>query len=169
MATKFKVGDKVVGNAQASKEYSITIEGWKGTVKRVCKNDTMIVEGPGLIGGTGVMTHCFDLVKPEKKSRAKTYSVDEEFILEGFKSANSEMKAKLKRKFPEVFKPKEIKFKDRFSTSAELSRSNEAFYLGYGHAPNGLENKCLILKEGVSVKVKKIGDQTILVFTKEIQ
>ncbi len=160
MATKFKIGDKVVGNAKASKEYSITKTGWKGTVLDVSGNRIRVT------GGHWVDPRCFDKVAPKPKT--KTYSVDEAFILEGYKAAGSTMKGKLKKKFPDLFKPKEIEFKEYFKTSATQDDSNEAFYIGRGHAPVGLVNKCLILQEGVSVKVQKNGGRTVLVFSKEI-
>lgn len=166
MATKFKVGDKVVGNAKASKEYSITRKGWVGTVTAVGVRGNISVKGKGILGSTGVLASCFDKVTPAPKT--KSYSVDEAFILEGYKAAGSEMRAKLKKKFPEVFKPKEIEFKDGFKTNVDVSSSNEAFYIGRGHAPSGLTDKCLILQDGVKVSVKKSGSKSILVFTKEI-
>lgn len=167
MATKFKVGDKIVGNVKANKDYGITVEGWKGEVVKIKGYGKIEVRGERDGNYYTVLSRCFDKVVVEPKTSTKKYSVDEEFILEGFKAASGEMKTKLRKKFPEVFKSKEIEFDKDFRTSQDLS-SNEVFYIGNGHAPIGLEKKCLILRDGVNVKVKKNGKQTILVFTKDV-
>lgn len=39
---KFKVGDRIIGNKEASKHYYITKEGWRGTVRKV-EGDCIIV------------------------------------------------------------------------------------------------------------------------------
>lgn len=67
---KFKVGDKVIGNNKADK-YSITKEGWIGTVTEVHEY-CIWVSGKGLIGkrGTEVDIRCFDLYKPAPNYKA---------------------------------------------------------------------------------------------------
>lgn len=42
--SKFKIGDKVVGNDGANKEYAITKKGWVGTVKRYYGDGCIAVE-----------------------------------------------------------------------------------------------------------------------------
>lgn len=60
---KFKVGDKVIGNAEANCNYSVTRKGWRGTVTKVVGDHTVWVTGPGIVGrdGTPVNPSCFDL------------------------------------------------------------------------------------------------------------
>lgn len=47
---KFKIGDRVVGNSNASSRYAITISGWRGTVTNIHRDgyitldDTYTVE-----------------------------------------------------------------------------------------------------------------------------
>ena len=75
--SKFKVGDKVIGNEKASKEYSNTIEGWIGTIVRVRKDGKIDVNGKGLLGSECVFdslnAECFDLYeeKPVKEEPRK--------------------------------------------------------------------------------------------------
>lgn len=64
---RFKVGDIIIGNAQANARYSITTKGWKGVVTQVCshKDD----EGNALIDVRSINSYtsytvaanCFDL------------------------------------------------------------------------------------------------------------
>lgn len=42
---RFKVGDKVVGNDNANREYGITTTGWKGIVKEVREDGICRIEG----------------------------------------------------------------------------------------------------------------------------
>lgn len=61
---KFKVGDRVIANAKASKYYSITHEGWKGYVTQVPDNDGyMRVDDDKTNIGHGyiVSIDCFEL------------------------------------------------------------------------------------------------------------
>ena len=44
---KFKVGDKIIGNAQASKHYSYTVTGWIGTVVNVSADGEIQVKDEG--------------------------------------------------------------------------------------------------------------------------
>lgn len=64
LASKFKVGDKVIGNEKANYEYTITREGWVGTVAEVTDN-VIYVQGKNSYTGReqtfGVREECFDL------------------------------------------------------------------------------------------------------------
>ena len=63
-SSKFKVGDKVIGNVKTRGRYAITIEGWIGEVKKVLPADNMIeVYGKGLENRSHVDEDCFDLYK----------------------------------------------------------------------------------------------------------
>lgn len=65
MANKFKVGDIVIGNDQASQDYSITIKGFKGRVTSVGPDDTIsITRLNGLkFEEFGVESKSFDLLQ----------------------------------------------------------------------------------------------------------
>lgn len=65
--TKFKVGDKVVGNAEASKRYSITREGWRGTVVQVYLSGINIKSDVDGSTFHDLDPDCFDLVGATEK------------------------------------------------------------------------------------------------------
>lgn len=64
---KFKVGDKVIGNKDATDRYAISQEGWIGEVTNVTKNYFNAV-GDGTAGEIGFCLdyECFDKYKEEK-------------------------------------------------------------------------------------------------------
>lgn len=161
---KFKVGDKIVGNAKADKAYAITQKGWKGTVTYVSPGGKHINARDKDQEWTALNPQFFDKVVTKPRA-TKKYEVDEAFILEGYKVADSTMKEKLKEQFPEVFKARPIEFGSKFTLDMEAGKD---IFIGNGWAPEGLQQKCLFLGEGVSVEVKKHGRNTMLVFTKDI-
>lgn len=71
--TKFKVGDKIVGNAKANR-YRITTEGWKGTVTKVGSEGYFAATGAGGLWGE-LDARCFDKVskvgRPKKEKTVK--------------------------------------------------------------------------------------------------
>ena len=93
------------------------------------------------------------------------YAVDEDFLMEGYRAASNPMKAKLRKQFPEAFKPKVIEFGRKFELNEGTSGP---IYIGNGVAPDGLEGKCLVLRDGVTVKTRKHDGRTILVFEQTI-
>ena len=65
---KFKVGDKVVGNAKATERYWLTVEGWTGEV--ICVTN----EGIQVCGKGATFTvdpDCFDFVESKKAAQKK--------------------------------------------------------------------------------------------------
>lgn len=96
---------------------------------------------------------------------SKKYSVDATFIKAAHKEACSDWKTKIEKKFPEVFKPKEVicEFGDNFL----LSRFSSPLMIGYGLAPQGLEGKCLAVSQDYKVEVKQHNGSQILVFKKK--
>lgn len=66
-ANKFKVGDKVIGNEKANC-YTITKEGWIGTVKSVGDN-WISVAGEGIYSTVGVLSEYFDLYGDPKTQK----------------------------------------------------------------------------------------------------
>lgn len=66
--SKFKVGDIVVGNAEASERYNITVEGWRGVVTKII--DRRVFEAQDE-RGTGpkfsLLFDYFDLVREKHK------------------------------------------------------------------------------------------------------
>lgn len=68
---KFKVGDKVVGNDQADRNYSITKKGWVGVVKNILNYPKIEVYGFGLLMGVYVDENHLDLyTKAEEPIKA---------------------------------------------------------------------------------------------------
>lgn len=68
--SKFKVGDKVVANAQANYHYMITREGWTGTVVKVYSDRVIVVKGldrGGMLCEYDVNPEYFDLVVDRRK------------------------------------------------------------------------------------------------------
>ena len=64
LAAKFKVGDKIIGNEKSSDHYSITTEGWIGTVTHICDDGMIMVRGKGRViadGTYAVDAEYFDL------------------------------------------------------------------------------------------------------------
>jgi len=64
---KFKVGDAIIGNAQAGMRYGITTKGWKGVVIKILHsvdtlgNDMIKVRSINSDNTYEVATNCFDL------------------------------------------------------------------------------------------------------------
>lgn len=74
---KFKVGDKVVGNKKASANYSITREGWRGTVFEVPPDEDFIwVRSENGDSHFYVRTSCFDLLTEPKGWNGKVVCVE---------------------------------------------------------------------------------------------
>lgn len=70
---KFKVGDIVVGNREASKHYAITQEGWKGKITEVWDDDKIRVEELSEYATRYTLNEqFFDLVTEEKETEMKT-------------------------------------------------------------------------------------------------
>lgn len=76
--SKFKVGDIVVGNREASKHYGLTTEGWKGRVTEVLKNDLIRAEGLSEDATPYLLNeNYFDLVTEEKQNKTEMKRVFE--------------------------------------------------------------------------------------------
>jgi len=63
MKKEFKVGDRVIGNKYANAHYSITKQGWIGTVVRVTKHTIMVQDDSDTLGEDPFTLdpNCFDL------------------------------------------------------------------------------------------------------------
>ena len=99
--SKFKIGDKVIGNKIANEKYRVTREGWTGKVVEVINDQTIRVVGSSLFGESGdywVLSDCFDLYEWEKQKKivittdgkttsAKLYE-DNKFVKEGIAKCN---------------------------------------------------------------------------------
>lgn len=73
---KFKVGDIVVGNREASKHYGITQEGWKGKVIEVWDDDKIRVEEISAYATCYTLNEqFFDLVTKEKQNKTEMKTV----------------------------------------------------------------------------------------------
>lgn len=76
--SKFKVGDIVVGNREASKHYGITTEGWEGRVIDVWKDDQIRVEELSEHATRYTLNgQFFDLVTEEKQNKTEMETVFE--------------------------------------------------------------------------------------------
>ena len=174
MATKFKKGDKIIGNAHANKHYSTTVKGWKGTVVDVMGRGKIQVKG---YGGDlyVVMAKCFDLVESKvvskPKPKSKEYNVDPKFIRDAHKAACSDWKKKIETKFPEVFKPKTpeaFTFSKKRDNAFSLTANwNGPLTVGWGLAPDNLKGKCLAVHPDYKMEVKTKDGYQILVFRKK--
>jgi hypothetical protein len=73
---KFKVGDIVVGNREASKHYGITTEGWEGKVTEVMGGDQIRVEALSEDATCYTLNEIyFDLVTKEKQNKTEMKTV----------------------------------------------------------------------------------------------
>lgn len=76
--SKFKVGDIVVGNREASKHYGITEEGWKGRVVEVYSNERFLAKELSDYDVTYTLDeNYFDLVTEEKQNKTEMKRVFE--------------------------------------------------------------------------------------------
>jgi len=66
----FKIGDRVIGNERASKCYSITHEGWTGTVVKVSEKGNYITVRDDYYSYDtfSVKSNCFDLYPTDTPS-----------------------------------------------------------------------------------------------------
>jgi hypothetical protein len=103
----------------------------------------------------------------------KNYNVDEEFIKEAHKAACTDWKAKIKDRFPDVFKSLPFEFGREITINTD-SNNQEKFplFIGQNWAPNGLEYKCLLFDESrwkmETIKSNGIhGGYTAISFTKK--
>lgn len=159
MATKFKVGDKIIGNSYASERYGITTKGWEGEVTKIVDDEYVMVKGPNIKDSIMVRIDCFNLVTP-------TYSVDQNFIREAHKAACSEWKKKIEKKFPKLFKDKLYEFGDSYNISTD-GFGDKPLIIGKGMVPSELRGKCLIVDSNYKMEVIMDGSTQILTF-KEI-
>lgn len=66
--SKFKIGDRVIGNALANGKYLFTREGWQGRVVEINDNGTIRVQSPNGKGARFLASaECFDLVQDRHK------------------------------------------------------------------------------------------------------
>ena len=74
----FNVGDRVVGNHHARGNYSITTEGWIGTVVEVADDGEIIqVQGDDDGDKFGVLAYCFDLYECASVDESGSARIDE--------------------------------------------------------------------------------------------
>jgi hypothetical protein len=105
-STKFKVGDIVIGNSKANDQYTVTVEGWSGTVIDINSDGYIKIKGNDIYrnGLTyWVDPSCFDLAPKKQKVQEEYYEVDVLFIKAAHNAACSEWKKKIEDKFPDVF------------------------------------------------------------------
>jgi len=98
--SKFKVGDIVVGNSQASVHYGITQVGWKGKVTKVYGNGSgfnrhIIVKSLTESNEYIVHEDHFDLVETKNTNMFKNLTASKEFLAKAFEVANPYWKNKI--------------------------------------------------------------------------
>ena len=97
---------------------------------------------------------------------SKKYQVEKSFILEAHKEACSDWKRKIEREFPEVFKKLEFDFQREHLVSVD-SDDSRPLYIGNGHAPEGLNYRCLVVNEKFKMSVTEERGRQIITFTKK--
>jgi hypothetical protein len=106
MSTKFKVGDKVIGNQRANNTYSITQEGYIAKVidtREYCGVPQIHIE-QNSSADFWVDEDCFDLYSKSKTNEEITeVTVDVEFVKQAHAEACSDWKQKIEKKFPDLF------------------------------------------------------------------
>jgi hypothetical protein len=104
--SKFKVGDKVIGNANADR-YTITIEGYIAKVintRELCGVPQINIQKDGMRCSYWVDEDCFDLYSESKTNKEITeVTVDIEFVKQAHAAACSDWKQKIEKKFPKIF------------------------------------------------------------------
>lgn len=164
---KFKVGDIVVGNKKAN-DYGITVEGWKGKIVSVVDveddQDDIWVKDLTSSERYWVRSERFDLLEqPEPKGYDST-----EHIKETHKVASPKLKKLIEQEFSELFQPEAYDF-GREITVSVLSTGLPIF-IGRGIAPEGLEGRCLVVRNDYDLEVITNEDKDqykILVFRKK--
>ena len=118
----------------------------------------------------------FDIVATEESSPTDTklYDVDEDFLKQAYKEASEQQREKIRKWVPAAFESVVFDFRgkgeEELSLFATETKNGLPFYIGKNHAPRGLEQKCLVLKEGVEVEVLEnqespyTKNRTVLVF-----
>lgn len=76
------------------------------------------------------------------------------------------VKARIERTCPEVVPPKVFKFGQNHTITL-CGDDNHPLMIGFGIAPSGLEEKCLVVTEGWNMKVLKQHGMTVLTFEKK--
>lgn len=120
--SKFKVGDRVVGNDSADEKYGVTKKGWVGTVKRYYDDGYNIaVESLDHKNTYTVLERCFDkldstqrkiiITKEDQLIRVKVFE-DGKFLCEGTEIGDDFMEGA--RKLLENCRPKIPELKDGY-------------------------------------------------------
>jgi hypothetical protein len=107
--------------------------------------------------------------KTEPKKPTGVFEVDTAFIKAAHKSACTEWKAKIEKKFPEAFKPKDEYYNFGVGKTTHLSSSSYhlPIFVGNGMAPDDQEGKCIVVDDAYELEVKQHGGNTLLFFKKK--
>lgn len=93
--------------------------------------------------------------------------VDEAFIKEAHKSACSDWKKKIEKKFPTVFpKSKRYKFGMRVTITTDLRTNTPIRYIADGVAPDGEECEWLVINDGWRMVTKEHDGRRLIGFEK---
>ena len=167
--TKFKVGDVVIGNILAN-DYGITVEGWKGEVVDTDPHsiNNIFVKDLATKDKYWVDSNCFDLVKTKEDNRTKpepkTVSVSEDFIKQAYQMADPDLRKVMEEEFKDLFKKEDEPFNFGDEYTLGTSSWNDPLMIGKGLAPKGLELRCLVVKNGYDLEVRKEGEHKVLIF-----
>ena len=188
--TKFKVGDVVIGNKLAN-DYGITVEGWKGEVIDIDAEsiNNIFVKDLATKDKYWVDSNCFDMYKEAPKKEFKDlddnerYWVDPkifedskdlkgmvnvsvDFIKQAYQMADPELRKKMEEEFKDLFKKEQEPF--NFGDEHKITKSGwngrGPLLIGGGLAPEGLREKCLVVRNSYDLEVLEQEDNKILIF-----
>lgn len=102
-------------------------------------------------------------------AKIKTYSVSEKFVKQAHNAACSEWKTKIEQQFPEAFKPVPFVFDAPNHTITRNAQYTESpLFIGFGMAPDGYENRCLIVNSTYVMRVVEApGGNQCLIFERK--
>ena len=188
--TKFKVGDVVIGNKLAN-DYGITIEGWKGEVVDTDPQsiNNIFVKDLATKDKYWVDSNCFDMYKEAPKKEFKDlddnerYWVDPkifedskdlkgmvnvsvDFIKQAYQMADPELRKVMEEEFKDLFKKEQEPF--NFGDEHKITKSGwngrGPLLIGGGLAPEGLKEKCLVVRNSYDLEVLEQENNKILIF-----
>jgi hypothetical protein len=188
--TKFKVGDVVIGNKLAN-DYGITVEGWKGEVVDTDPQsiNNIFVKDLATKDKYWVDSNCFDMYKEAPKKEFKDlddnerYWVDPkifedskdlkgmvnvsvDFIKQAYQMADPELRKVMEEEFKDLFKKEQEPF--NFGDEHKITKSGwngrGPLLIGGGLAPEGLREKCLVVRNSYDLEVLEQENNKILIF-----
>jgi hypothetical protein len=107
---------------------------------------------------------------PKVDEKPKTVEVDEAFIMDAYKAADTTMKAKIEKKFPKLFEKTPFRFGGSHTITTSTGMENKdggPLGIAHGYAPSGKELQCLFVSSAYKMEVTERNGLQILTFTKK--